>query len=46
MVDMAKEEIMDWSIPVSCELVPGYTVPPVALRSCYLSSMLEEERGK
>lgn len=33
MVDMSEEEIVDRSIPVSSELVPGYTIPPVALYS-------------
>jgi hypothetical protein len=31
MIDMTEEEIVDWSIPVPGELVPGHTVPPVAL---------------
>jgi hypothetical protein len=31
MVYMTKEEIVDRSVPVSGELVPGYAIPPVAL---------------
>jgi hypothetical protein len=33
MVDMSEEEIVDRSIPVPGELIPGYTIPPVALHS-------------
>jgi len=33
MVDMPEEEIVNWSIPVPGELVPGHTIPPVALYS-------------
>jgi hypothetical protein len=31
MVDVSEEEIMDRSIPVPSELVPGDAIPPVAL---------------
>ena len=31
MVDMSEEEIVDRSIPVPGELVPGHAIPPVAL---------------
>ena len=31
MIDVAKEEIVDWSVPIAGELVPGDAVPPVRI---------------
>ena len=31
MVDVAKEEVMDWPVPIAGKLVPGDAVPPVCV---------------
>ena len=33
MVDMAKEEIVDWPIPIPSKLIPGDAVPPVCVEA-------------
>lgn len=33
MVDVTKEEIVDWTIPVSRELIPAYAIPPVRVEA-------------
>lgn len=33
MVDMAKEEVVNWAIPVASELVPGRGIPPVGVEA-------------
>lgn len=33
MVDVAEEEVVDWTVPVACELVPGDGVPPVGVEA-------------
>lgn len=33
MVDMTQKEVVHWSVPVPCELVPGDAVPPVCVEA-------------
>ena len=33
MVDMSKEEVVNWPIPIASELVPGCGVPPVGVKA-------------
>ena len=30
---MAEEKVVDWSVPITSELVPGDTIPPVCIKS-------------
>jgi hypothetical protein len=31
VVDVAEEEVVNWTVPIACELIPRYTVPPVCI---------------
>lgn len=33
MVDMSEEKVVNWSVPVASELIPGYAIPPVCVES-------------
>ena len=33
MVDVAEEKVVDWSVPIAGELVPGDAVPPVCIEA-------------
>ena len=33
MIDVPQKEVMNWTIPVPCELIPRNTVPPVRVES-------------
>jgi hypothetical protein len=33
MVDVAEEEVVDWAVPITGELVPGGGVPPVRVET-------------
>ena len=33
MIDMSKEEVVNWAIPVASELVPGRGIPPVGVKA-------------
>lgn len=33
MVDVTKKEVVDWTVPVACELIPAYAVPPVRVEA-------------
>jgi hypothetical protein len=33
MVDVAKEEVVDWSVPIAGELIPRNAVPPICVKA-------------
>jgi hypothetical protein len=47
MIDVAEEEVMDWSIPIPCELIPRDTIPPICIEAavrkiCELCEEIED----